>query len=733
MYRTPTLNGHRRNASLYLLTSRSSSSGTPKRIDRPGMCRLRSASRRLPIAMPTSRELHSKTTAMKFIALVKKRSILLLSLLVLWNPISAFAEAKWTSSVLEEIRQRQYQETLNDPFIREGASVLVETGSITPSSCVQHPIACVFDFYEKRGLFESTVGFYKRSENPVDGYLNKITQFTDANVFVTLTSLIYLMDANQYLGADISDLIAPAVDAIRDFHDRNNPGASLLGFWEQSLVNNAWVTYAVNEQRIAEDINGAETTLRDACELIFSTRECEDHFPGFPNSDGSETFLPPDTDDTSENLSVGALLSELQSNPAYRAAYQEWRDANSDAKIKSALAQIMHYAYDASGESIATNLIDPRTYYFLSGFYQSGSAPSTRIPTTWLLDDEQVIANHYRGRGRWPTPHLSLNNVNDIDPIELGHFVTAVARLDRSGLLMEAMAGDERFAEELGKLAHDSVLYLVYLISHNVPYLRPDILAPYYAYPEQLYEALASFLAVTQGRTPKLPQLSAAAQLARDTMKRVGTDQLIAHHLQGDGRRGTPSVYWEGKLKNREITGVEVVRDRAFATSVAVSALLDIWTVSAADGTLVWHEDVDASVRDTLVPQAITFIKKAALDPSQPLTAIAFVGSNSIQTSEIYRYPANYYAYLDGERIIAKDCVVNECETAVYGVLGHIPRHAYLQLVAKGPFDFGPTPAKSVDWGTSGESARIWRSEAQAYGLALKVVAQFERIRDASQ
>lgn len=660
-------------------------------------------------------------------------SAALISGLLVLIPVLLFAQDPWTTTVLGEIRQRQYQETLNDPFARQDRKGFADRRETTPSSCLRHPVACVADLYEKRGIIESTVGFYTRSESAVDGYFNRVAQFTDANVFVTLTTLIYLMDASRYLQEDLSDLIEPAVDAIADFHDRNTPEASLLGFWEQSLTNNSWVTFAVNEKRIAGDINAVETALRDTCELFFSEKECKARFPSFPNSDGSETFLPSDTDDTSENLSVGALLAELQTNPVYQAAYRKWRDANSASKIKAALAQIMHYAYDASGDRIAGNLIDPRTYYFLSGFYEQGAPLNTRIPSTWLLDDEQVIAKHYRGRGKWSTPHLSINNVNDIDPVELGHFVTAVARLDRSGLLKEAVAGDQHFAQELGKVAHDSIVYLAYLVSRNVPYLRPDIFAPYYAYPEQVYEALASFLAATRGYTPKLPQLDAAARLARATMEGVGTEQLMAHHVQGGGDGKAPSVYWEGILRNREITGIEVVRDRAFSTAAAVSALLDTWTESVAGGTLRWQKNADPVITETLVPQAVEFIKKSALDSSQPPTSIAFVGINSIATGEIYRYPANHYAYLDGERILSKDCVLNDCETAVYGVLGFIPRQRYLQLLAKGPFDLGPTPAQSSDWGTSGESARIWRSEAQAYGAALKVVAQFEGVQDTSQ
>ena len=666
--------------------------------------------------------------------LVNRSLRLLLASLLLSSPALSFTDEPWTTSVLKEIRNRQYQETLNDPFLAQRRIDLAQTTvGPTPSSCLRHPIACVVDLYEKRGLFESTMGLYKRSDSAVDGYFNKIAQFTDANIFVTLTTLIYLLDANQYLQEDISDLIDPAVEAIADFHDRNMLDASLLGFWEQSFINNSWVTYAANERRLAEDLNDAETALRDACELIFSQQECDAHFPGYPNADGSKTFLPSDTDDTSENLSVGALLAERQTNPSYQAAYREWRNANSPARVKAALGQIMHYAYDADGASIAGNLIDPRTYYFLSNFYDQGAALDTRIPSTWLLDDEQVAANHYRGRGKWSTPHLAIHNVNDIDPIELGHFITAVARLDRSGLLEEAIAGDETFAQDLGKIIYDATVYLVHLISSNAPYLRPDILAPYYAYSEQAYEALANLIAATRGYTPKLPQVSAAAQLARNTMERTGTNQLIAHHVDSGGSGKVPKVYWEGILKNREITGAEVVRDRAFSTAAAVSALLDTWTESAPNGKLRWRQNADSFVTETLVPEAINFIKESALDALQPLTTIAFVGSTSVKTSEIYRYPANHYAYLDDETIVTKDCVVNECETAVYGVLGFIPRPKYEQLLSEGPFDFGPTPVVASDWGTSGGSAYIWRSEAQAYALALKVVAQFEQIEsDAS-
>ena len=644
-------------------------------------------------------------------------------------PASAHTGDDWADGVLTKIQDLQYRETLNDPFSNQNQTDRSQEARPTPSSCLRHPLACAFDLYEKKGLFEATMGGYKRSNSAIDGFFNRTAVFTDANVFVTLTTLIYLMDASQHLGKDLSDLIDPAVDAIADFHDRNTPNASLLGFWEQEFINDYWVTFSTNGNRLVEDVDAVETVLRDACELIFSVEDCKAHFPGYPGGI-ADTYLPSDTDDTSENLSVGALLTERRTDPSYQAAYQAWRSHNSPANVKAALGQIMHYAYDADGESIARNLIDPRTYYFLSRFYERGAARDTRIPTTWLLDDEQVLAEHYRGRDKWPTPHLALHNVNDIDPIELGHFVAAVARLDRSGLLAEAIAGDETFADDLGQVVHNATAYIVYLISNDVPYLRPDILAPYYAYAEQAYEALANFVAATQGYTPKLPQLAKAAELARNTMEGIGTAQLVAHHVESGGSGQVPQVYWEGILRNREIDGTEIVRDRAFSTAAAVSALLDTWTESAPDGGLRWRQGADVFVTETLVPEAINFIKQTAMDPLQPLTAIAFVGATSIATSAIYRYPANHYSYLDGEKILAKDCVVNECPTAVYGVLGFIPREQYKELLAKGPFDFGPTPEKAEDWGTSGTEARIWRSEAQAYALALKVVAQFEQIEN---
>ncbi len=638
-------------------------------------------------------------------------------------------EDLWSDVVLTKIKDRQYQETVNDPFSNENQADGGEETKPTPTSCIRHPIACVIDLYEKKGLFESTIGGYKRSDSAVDGFLNKNAVFTDANGFVTLSTLIYLMNANQHLGEDISDMLTPAVNAVANFHDQNYPDANLLGFWEQKFVNDFWVTWSNNSTRVAADLNAVEKVLRDACELIFSVKECDSDFPINPYG-GAAMYIPSDSDDTSENLSVGAILSERQTDPVYTTAYQAWRASNSPSKVKAALEKIMNYAYDADGESVAHNLISPRTYYFLSEFYEGGAARNTRIPSTWLLDDEQVFNNHYRGRGEWSTPHLSANNVNDIDPILLAHFISAVARLDRSGLLAEAIAGDETFANDLGTIVYNATSYVVHLISRNAPYLRPDILAPYYAYPEQAYESLANVVAETDSYTPHLPRLADAATLARNTMESFGTVQLVANSVEYDPTGDDPQFYWEGILRNREIDGAEVVRDRAFATAAAVSALLDTWTESTPDGGLRWRTDADVFVTDTLVPKAIDFIKKAALDPLRPLTTIAFVGLTSEESSEIYRYPANHYAYLDGEKIDTKDCVVNLCETAVYGVLGFIPRQQYEELLAKGPFDFGPTPTTASDWGTRSGLVVIWRSEAQAYALALKVVAQFEAIED---
>ena len=627
------------------------------------------------------------------------------------------ADDQWMDTVINKIEERQYQETINDPFVSQSPTA--------PSFDCKFILSCAFDLYERKGLFEAAIGGYTRSDNPVDTLFNEIAQIPDADIFVTLTSLIYLIDGGRYTQKDIANLVTPAVAAIGSFHDKNHPSASVLGFWEQKLINNTWIAYTANAIKLGEDANAVEVVLRDACEAFFSAAECQAHFPGLPGAGGESNFVPSDTDDTSENLSVGALLALNQNDPAYGPAFQMWMANNPPAKIKAALAKIMQYAYSGGGSSVANNLIDPRTYYFLSGFYET-LPTSARLPVTWLLNNEEVLENHYNGREEWPTPHLALYNVNDIDPIEVGHFITAVARLDRSGLLAQAAAGDMVFVNALEQIVYDATRYLIYLVSIDAAYSRPDILANYYAYPEQLYEVLGNFAAVTSGYVSQLPQLHAAGIAASAVMEGSGTSQLI-NHFEVDPEK-PDEIYWEGVLKNKETTGGYYVRDRVYATATAVSALLDSLTHEVTPGHPEWKPSVNVAITDVIVPNAISFLKRQTLERTP--SSIAFVGTTTYQSNEIYRYPANNYAYLDGEPLASKDCVVNKCPTETYGVLGHIPRTEYVTLLAQGPFDFGPTPTQASAWGTSGASAYIWRSEPQAYALVLKVVAQFEKIGD---
>ena len=72
--------------------------------------------------------------------------------------------------------------------------------------------------------------------------------------------------------------------------------------------------------------------------------------------------IPPDFDDTYLNLGLGATLSKLKYQ--YPKTYTNWLQNNSN--IDHLVEITVKYAYEPFSNDLNKNLIDPRTYFYVS-------------------------------------------------------------------------------------------------------------------------------------------------------------------------------------------------------------------------------------------------------------------------------------------------------------------------------------------------------------------------------
>lgn len=176
-------------------------------------------------------------------------------------------------------------------------------------------------------------------------------------------------------------------------------------------------------------------------------------------------YIPKDFDDTFINIGLGNLLKDVYNSNS--SLYKKWLSNNQN--LQGVLDVLKKYAYRPFSSEVNSNIIDPRTYFYLRDFiYNSQSRnESLALVSTWILNLAEDKVSFYKG----VTMPFHLNNV-DLT-------VSANTLYGLTAALLGNLITEDQFDEDIQMIYENTTAVIAWEISHNFS-SRPDLALTYY-------------------------------------------------------------------------------------------------------------------------------------------------------------------------------------------------------------------------------------------------------------
>eukprot|EP01120_Amphizonella_sp_Union-15-10_P013124 TRINITY_DN6057_c0_g1_i1.p1 TRINITY_DN6057_c0_g1~~TRINITY_DN6057_c0_g1_i1.p1 ORF type:complete len:627 (-),score=103.35 TRINITY_DN6057_c0_g1_i1:45-1925(-) len=522
-----------------------------------------------------------------------------------------------------------------------------------------------------KGLYPSYVHLNFHGE-PEMTALRRDVKFFDNNMFVTnwVTQVLLEFDEFGIISVPPSQ-ISLSINTLVQFRDKNLPKAytePLYSFWQQILQNGTWTAWPTNiaEPLVEyEDLGSVIIEFLKSIGLGFLVPTVKTIFEGLPKFLLSAFIIPPDTDDSSCNLALGALLS--RSKDRFSDSWNVWYSENSN--FSSLAREYVLYSYKPFATDLDDNEIDPRTYFWLKDFIWLENAPLYLV-ATWLQD----ISEDRKEFSGVKMPF----NCNNVDLS-----VSANTIFGLSSTLVEKIGNPEQwFNRPLQKLYNDTGRMLGWAIKSGAVLSRPDLALLYYPpiYDFYWFVSRTVFLLNNEPTLPFSVMLDVRDYLT-NAMRNEGTQQLISSS-QLDSKNQDWS-YWDDFLGDGDtIFGFSENRaeDRLFSTSVAVNALIDTWSESSSTCSRKWLPQTPIEVKN-LVDRAVNFLQEFILG-TQYLKENAFF-SGSVKSSDClpFGYPTNFQQYVNGTKLPPNPGSSYISDDLINVVSGVISKPDYLKML----------------------------------------------------
>jgi len=395
--------------------------------------------------------------------------------------------------------------------------------------------------------------------------------------------------------------------------------------------------------------------------------------------------MPPDTDDTGLALCLGASLKK--SSEKFPDAAHLW-DKNNH-RFSEILKMIKHYAYRPFSENKDSNIIDPRTYYWMREYLQKQDKSNGLFITTWLQ-------NVYEGRqfgNRFSKMPLNTNNV---DPAVCANVLLGI---NHTLLLHSGDKTATGFDEEFQSCYLETFRLVCWVIDNNLASTHPDITFLYYPTIHHFYWIAARNLQLleTASKSSPLPfpVMDKARGLLVSSLRKQGTKQLLSKANQDKHQGG---LFWNGELQNKH--------DCVYGTSLAVNALLDIWTSQsgATDGLLIWRPDTPEEVKNSIRDGILWLYSE--IDENKIRWENAFFSGSIKGLHTIpFIFPGNVMETVQ--------------DLTIYGFRGIMPENEYQQILAEKHSSMdGPLGKRS-------KAFTFWSSPVVTKAVVLLALAKF--------
>ncbi|KAL5016712.1 hypothetical protein ScPMuIL_006301 [Solemya velum] len=542
-------------------------------------------------------------------------------------------------------------------------------------------------------------------------------------MFVTALVNMALLDTYRLAhGPKPSDQqMKTSLEAISEFYNKNyNFKNSIVTFWTQTFNTNTgvWVSTPENgvhffNQASYIPLSGIGALLDDlgldeAADGLLGLSSVRERY-------GSLLFdVPADFDCTFMNIGMGSLLVDMSTEFPESSSFWTNRYDN----LTFVFSELKRVAYRPFSSEENVNTIDTRSFFYMRQFLQEADSNGndlTLIPT-WVqnLDDIRI----YGGKGN-EMPF----NINNVDLVVTANSIFGITNAILSGLLEATLLEDP----EVQKIYLNTSALISYQILANFSD-RPDLALTYYPSEFQFYWFVSRTLAQLERRVKAEGVLPHSAM---DTVRLLFRDALRGHAHEVITNKAIPDssdkVYFDDFVGNGDTswTGKPLIRgeDRIFTTSMAVNALITMWTVfDDSTQKLVWDEFTPPQVKDTVM-KSVNWLNDNVLSGRYKPWNAMFSGSIKGLATVGYWYPMNRHEFRDGTN--ATNTPGLPGTDTIFGMQGVPSASWYQEELQKKHFGYD-TPLEFHGYNSdNGLPFPIWTSEPYTYASTLIALTSY--------
>eukprot|EP01016_Furgasonia_blochmanni_P056458 TRINITY_DN962_c0_g1_i3.p2 TRINITY_DN962_c0_g1~~TRINITY_DN962_c0_g1_i3.p2 ORF type:complete len:662 (+),score=186.69 TRINITY_DN962_c0_g1_i3:110-2095(+) len=589
-------------------------------------------------------------------------------------------------------------------------------------------------FERRKGLYHSyiKINLVDGGNSDFNNIARKVISIYDMNMFVSNFVVMAILDAVDLgtIQADASS-VTEAIEAILRYKDKNSAeGIPIYTFWPQvqDSATSHWRASPDNMIHLVNLLPDIPPFLGGILEMLGLglIAEAKSLLGAFK--------IPPDVDDSSINLALGEALRVNKNS--FPDAFNQWQQVNKDYTAYFNL--LKKYAYRPFLNSSSTGTprtpqaepsanadwIDPRTYYYLHPFLntlyeesqRAGTKPTLVLPTTWILDRETESQLD---------PDVSMPfHTNNVDLTVNANFLYGTSYFLLTQTDRELVK--EVFDDDLKQMYVDSAKMIAWAIRNRVHLERPDLCLVYYPSVHDFFwfAGRVLFLLDNAGVLP-FEEMENVRQLLVDVLRNEATQQLEETSIKPGPNTG---VYWEEFLGNyaNKTRGA----DRLFSTSMALNALLDIWT-RRVGSTRLWRDDVPESVLET-VRLGEQYLSANIERWGASHENAFFSGSIKTFTTFPFFYPGNLAFYANGTRFDPHTAEFGRTEVNYY-MQGYVQAETYEAMLNETYFGM-PVPRVFPGFNADkGMGFPYWSSPAITYSMSMLALSKIERVQQEKQ
>eukprot|EP01129_Flabellula_baltica_P016964 TRINITY_DN925_c0_g2_i1.p1 TRINITY_DN925_c0_g2~~TRINITY_DN925_c0_g2_i1.p1 ORF type:complete len:626 (+),score=134.24 TRINITY_DN925_c0_g2_i1:27-1904(+) len=544
----------------------------------------------------------------------------------------------------------------------------------------------------------------------------------DNNAFVTSWITQLLLESHNMGAINLHlDDIQASIDVLENFKDHNLPEkAPIFDFWFQKLndMGDYYTQWPSNLGYLIDTFEDIEGTLKWFLKTVGLEWVWDDIEPLVHLADDAvKSFdIPPDADDTS--VTLGMIFHAKEAFPSI---YNEFLSKFSDfGELRD---QLLKNSYQPFSSDDNINSIDPRSYYWMRKFLQSkkNQTSTLKLITTWIMNIETDIKYYPKGV-KMPF------NANNIDASVCAN---SLYGLTLSALHLPEKQKSDLFTPEMIDLYMDTLDLAVWTLETDVMNDRPDLALLYYPPVYNFYWFISRVLFQLRS----LPSTADGfLHTAYNKLRIPAQEHVTQQLLKKSQTDASGRLFWDDFLGDGdEENGKPKIRgeDRIYSTSVAVNALLDVWTVEGENCARKWVSDVDPEVKDK-IGKAIAWLEHYIMKDTYAHENAFFSGSVKGMAQLPFLYPANRIEYFNGTAIPPRgpgSVVIDDMLDLVKGVIDEDEYQKMLQEI----WFFAPTPTTFTTYNVPGSTFPYWSSPSLTYATTLVALSKHMSVLKCTQ